>query len=109
MIEDSKPIEVVKARDPVEQICPVADDRKGIGTPVAEYLKVGFASRYLGISANSLRKYTDLGLIKAKRLPGGDRLYKRAWLDQFVEELPDAVEVPEEKTTPTGGQCGGRL
>ena len=62
--------------------------------PDPSYFKVRSASRYLGISANSLRKYTDLGLIQAKRLPGGDRLYERAWLDQFVEELPDAAEIP---------------
>jgi len=58
------------------------------------YYKVSDAAHYLGVSPNTLRKYTDLQLIQAKRLPGGDRLYKRDWLDQFVEELPDDVETP---------------
>ena len=56
------------------------------------YFKVSKAAQYLGLSANTLRKDTDLGLIRAKRLPNGDRTYARAWLDDFVSELPDVVE-----------------
>jgi excisionase family DNA binding protein len=62
-----------------------------IEIPDRFYFKVSSAARYLGISRNSLRKYTDLGLIRAKRLPGGDRLYCKEQLDQFVELLEDAV------------------
>jgi excisionase family DNA binding protein len=54
---------------------------------------VSEAAKYLGISPNTIRKYTDRGLIKAKRLPGGDRLYRIEWLDGFVENLPNADEV----------------
>ena len=61
-------------------------------------MKVSPAAAYLGISQNSLRKYTDLGLLKAKRLPGGDRLYRREWLDEFVENLPDALEQHDGQT-----------
>ncbi len=57
---------------------------------VGQYVKVGAAASYLGISPNSLRKYTDLGLVQAKRLPSGDRLYRKDWLEQFVERLPEA-------------------
>ncbi len=56
------------------------------------YLKVSQAAQYLGISANTLRKYSDLGLVKAKRLPNGDRIYARDWLDVFVSNLSDVVE-----------------
>ena len=56
-----------------------------------KHLKVSAASKYLGLSPNTLRRCTDLGLIRAKRLPGGDRLYKREWLDQFVDGLEDAA------------------
>ncbi len=49
-------------------------------------------AKYTGFSKNSLRKYTDLGLIKAKRLPSGDRTYRKDRLDEFMEGLPDAVE-----------------
>ena len=62
------------------------------GFPDRFYLKVSEAARYLGISANTLRKYNDLGYIQAKRLPGGGRLYSREWLDRFVHDLPDALE-----------------
>jgi hypothetical protein len=58
------------------------------------FFKVSTAARYLGISPNTLRSYTDKGLIKAKRLPNGDRIYRRGWLDEFIERLPDAVEAP---------------
>ena len=61
-------------------------------TPDPSYFKVSKAARYLGLSANTLRKYTDLGLVKAKRLPSGDRIYCQDWLDDFVSDLPDVVE-----------------
>jgi excisionase family DNA binding protein len=63
-----------------------------VKAPDRVHYKVSEAARYLGISANTLRKYTDLGYIQAKRLPGGDRLYRRKWLDRFVQNLPDATE-----------------
>jgi len=63
-----------------------------IEVPERFYFKISAAVKYTGISANTLRKYTDLGLIRAKRLPGGDRIYCKEWLDEFMENLPDAVE-----------------
>jgi hypothetical protein len=63
-----------------------------IEIPERFYFKVKAAARYLGISPNSLRKYTDLGLVKAKRLPYGDRLYSKEDLDLFFDSLKDAVE-----------------
>lgn len=55
-------------------------------------LKVSGAAEYLCISPNTLRKYTDLGLIEAKRLPNGSRIYRVEWLDQFINGLPDGTE-----------------
>ncbi len=63
-----------------------------IEVPEQFYFKVSAAAKYAGLSSNTLRKYTDLGLIKAKRLPAGDRIYRNDWLDEFMENLPDAVE-----------------
>jgi hypothetical protein len=63
-----------------------------IKIPDRFYFKVSGAARYLGISPNSLRKYTDLGLIKAKRMPNGDRLYCKEDLDLFFDSLEDSVE-----------------
>ena len=62
-----------------------------IEIPERFYFKVSAAAEYIGLSANTLRKYTDLGLIGAKRLPGGDRLYCKESLDEFFEQLPDAL------------------
>ena len=67
-----------------------------IEVPERFYFKVSAAARYMGWSPNTLRKYTDLGLIRAKRLPGGDRLYCKEWLDEFYEKLPDAL-APENR------------
>ncbi len=64
-------------------------------TDQPQYVKVSGAARYLGLAGNTVRRYTDSGLIRAKRLPGGDRIYKREWLDEFVESLEDAVEPPK--------------
>jgi hypothetical protein len=63
-----------------------------IEIPEQFYFKISSAATYLNLSANTLRKYTDLGYVKAKRLPSGDRLYCKEWLDQFVNELPDAMD-----------------
>jgi len=56
------------------------------------YFKVSAAAKYTGLSPNTLRKYTDQGFIKAKRLPSGDRTYRKDWLDEFMEKLPNAVD-----------------
>ena len=66
-----------------------------IEVPQRFYFKVSAAASYVGLSNNTLRKYTDLGLIRAKILPSGDRLYCKEWLDEFVEKLPEAVN-PEQ-------------
>ena len=64
-----------------------------IEVPEQFYFKVSAAAKYIGLSANTLRKYTDLGLIKAKRLPiSGDRTYRKDWLDKFMESLPYAMD-----------------
>ena len=73
-----------------------------VEVPERFYMKVGTASRYAGFSPNTLRKYTDLGFIRAKILPSGDRLYCKEWLDEFVENLPDAVESGKRRISTRG-------
>jgi hypothetical protein len=63
-----------------------------IEVPEQFYFKVSAGAKYLGICPNSLRKFTDIGEVKAKILPGGHRIYCKDWLDEFVQRLPDAVE-----------------
>jgi len=63
-----------------------------IEVPEQFYFKVSAAAKYIGLSANTLRKYTNLGLIKAKRLPiSGDRTYRKDRLDEFMENLSDSA------------------
>ena len=76
-----------------------------IEIPEKFYFKVSAAATYLGISANSLRKYTDLGLIAAKRLPSGDRLYCKDDLDSFFQSLDDAVH----QLPPVGRHAQARI
>ena len=61
-----------------------------IEVPQRFYSKISAAADYTGLSKNTLRKYTALGLIRAKILPGGDRIYCKEWLDDFIDALPDA-------------------
>jgi len=64
-----------------------------IEVPEQFYFKVSAAAKYIGLSAKTLRKYSDLGLIKVKRLPiSGDRTYRKDQLDEFMENLPDAID-----------------
>ncbi len=62
-----------------------------IEVPQRFYFKISAAADYTGLSKNTLRKYTALGLIQAKILPGGDRIYCKEWLDAFIGALPDAI------------------
>ena len=45
------------------------------------------AAQYLGVCEDTLRKYSDLGLIEAKRLEKR-RVFALEELDRFVESLP---------------------
>ncbi len=62
-----------------------------VEVPERFYFKISAAADYTGLSKNTLRKYTSLGHIRAKILPGGDRIYCKEWLDDFIGDLPDAV------------------
>jgi len=57
-------------------------------------LNVGEAATYLGVSAASLRTWSDRGLVLSYRTPGGQRRYARDDLDRFVESMrqPTAAE-----------------
>ena len=51
-------------------------------------LRVTEASALLGVSAKTLRKWTDEGLVRAGRLPGrGDRRYTREELARVRREV----------------------
>jgi len=46
------------------------------------------AAHYLGISTNTLRKKSDLGLIPSRRDQAGNRVFLLADLDGYLKRLP---------------------
>ena len=49
-----------------------------------QFLKIGNASKALGVSESSLRKWSDSGLVRAIRTPGGQRLVDMSSVDGFL-------------------------
>ena len=58
--------------------------------------KVQAAARYLGISDDTLKKYTALGLIKAYDFQGS-RVYRLEDLDRLIESLAEWDDARGEK------------
>jgi excisionase family DNA binding protein len=58
------------------------------------FLNVSEAAEFLGVSAASLRKWSDQGLVPVYRTPGGQRRYAPADLEAFLDSMrqpPQAV------------------
>jgi excisionase family DNA binding protein len=51
------------------------------------FLNVGEAADLLGVSAASLRKWSDQGLVPVYRTPGGQRRYLPADLEEFLASM----------------------
>jgi excisionase family DNA binding protein len=54
-------------------------------------LSIGQAAERLGVSPSSLRRWTEEGRIRARRLPGGARRYDLAEVERFAETLADVA------------------
>ena len=50
-------------------------------------LNVGQAAAYLGVSAASLRKWSNQGLVPVYRTPGGQRRFSTDDLDEFRRSM----------------------
>jgi excisionase family DNA binding protein len=50
-------------------------------------LGMGEAAAYVGVSPASLRKWSNQGLVRVYRTPGGQRRYALADLDQFIRTM----------------------
>jgi excisionase family DNA binding protein len=50
-------------------------------------LNVGQAAAYLGVSAASLRKWSNEGLVPVYRTPGGQRRFSTTDLDDFMRSM----------------------
>jgi excisionase family DNA binding protein len=59
-------------------------------------LNVGQAAEYLGVSAASLRKWSNDGRVPVFRTPGGQRRYAVEDLDEFIRSMrePTRPAVP---------------
>jgi excisionase family DNA binding protein len=61
------------------------------------FLNVSEAAEFLGVSAASLRKWSDQGIVPVYRTPGGQRRYSSEDLDQFLASMRQpspAIGVP---------------
>jgi excisionase family DNA binding protein len=55
-------------------------------------LNVGEAAAYLGVSAASLRKWSNEGLVGTYRTPGGQRRYSIEDLDAFMRSMREPAQ-----------------
>ena len=51
------------------------------------FLNVSEAAEFLGVSAASLRKWSDQGIVPVYRTPGGQRRYAPEDLEQFLASM----------------------
>ena len=73
-------------------------------TTTARLLNVGQAAEYLGVSAASLRKWSNDGLVPTYRTPGGQRRYARDDLDGFIDSMRETS--PVDHAVPRLGRAG---
>jgi hypothetical protein len=59
-----------------------------VEVPQQAAFRVSEAARYLGISPNTLRKRSDLGLILVRRDENGERIFLLRDLNAYLESLP---------------------
>jgi excisionase family DNA binding protein len=57
-------------------------------------MNVSEAAGFLGVSAASLRKWSDQGIVPVYRTPGGQRRYSPEDLEQFLASMRQPVGVP---------------
>ncbi|MGH2963007.1 MAG: MerR family transcriptional regulator [Solirubrobacterales bacterium] len=54
---------------------------------ISRLMSVSEAANYLGVSAASLRKWSNQGLVPTYRTPGGQRRYSVEDLDEFIRSM----------------------
>ena len=72
----------------------------------ARLLNVGQAAEYLGVSAASLRKWSNDGLVPTYRTPGGQRRYARDDLDTFIDSMREPTPSAADHPVPRLGRGG---
>lgn len=61
----------------------------------SRFMNVGQAAGYLGVSAASLRNWSNRGLVPVYRTPGGQRRYDETDLDDFMHSMREPVSDDE--------------
>ena len=78
-----------------------------------DWLRLSEAARALGVSLNTVRRWSDSGQLVGYRSPGGHRRFRRADVDTFIHgaaaEHPDAARsrFAEDLGIPGCGRLGG--
>lgn len=70
-------------------------------------LNVGEAATYLGVSAASLRNWSNQGLVAVYRTPGGQRRYSVVDLDAFIESMREPASEGAETEDDSRRALGG--
>jgi len=65
-------------------------------------LNVGQAAAYIGVSAASLRKWSNQGLVPVYRTPGGQRRFSTADLDEFMSSMRQPSHANEARSAAAG-------
>jgi excisionase family DNA binding protein len=65
-------------------------------TAVKQFLSIGEASEYLGVSIDTLRRWTRAGKISDSRSPGGHRYFKKDDLDNLFNTKYERYKEPTE-------------
>jgi excisionase family DNA binding protein len=76
------------------KICPLCAERAPmtmIDEDFPRFLNVGEAAAYVGVSAASLRKWSNQGHVPVYRTPGGQRRFVRGDLDDFMRAMRDGA------------------
>src|SRR5580765_814982 len=61
-----------------------SDPRRPVGSE-SDWLTLGQAAKFLGVAQSTIRKWSDVGRVPAFYTPGGQRRYKRADLEAFLD------------------------
>lgn len=73
--------------------------------PNQRFLNVSEAAGHLGVSAASLRKWSDQGLVPVYRTPGGQRRYSLEDLEGFLASMrqPSRNPIAEHESQTAAG------
>lgn len=59
---------------------------------IKDYMMIGEAAKFLGVSPNTLRNWGKEGSIKVRRCSHNNfRLYKKEDLEQFLKDIEDSL------------------